>query len=109
MGYHCLPEACEDFGPSSLVSIIENLQLRPSQVKRLSGNSMHCPVRSAFMLYMLANTVPRTQATVVRSLKWEPGPKPDDTEEQVWEAPSVESELDKEEEGEEQSEELYSW
>ena len=55
MGFHMYPDMSGAWGVSPLRGLLE--QYGSGQIQSLAGNGMHLVTQSAFMLYVLGNTV----------------------------------------------------
>ncbi|CAE7191932.1 unnamed protein product [Symbiodinium sp. KB8] len=70
-GLHLFRASSVDNAVSPLKPILQTLKIH--QLKNLSGRGVHLGVLSAFMWYVLSNTVPLWQACPLRhSLSWDP-------------------------------------
>eukprot|EP00435_Cladocopium_sp_Y103_P067844 s676_g30.t1 len=56
------------FPKSKMAKVLDNLDFSPSQVKQLSGNSMHLRTQLAFMMFAIANVSKKKPAGQLQSL-----------------------------------------
>ena len=67
MGFHMYPGMSGAWGVSPLRGILE--QYSAGQIQSLAGNGMHLVTQSAFMLYVLGNTVVKDSAKISSSTR----------------------------------------
>ena len=77
-GLHLFSASSADNAVSPLKPILQTLKIH--QLKNLSGRGVHLGVLSAFMWYVLSNTIPLWQACPLRhSLSWDQAPESEES------------------------------